>query len=69
MQATRLRTALDRVDARRIEIERQIVADLEEQFSQPRSCTDVDVSEQIHTEADTVTLTGSPFTFRWYGMG
>lgn len=69
MPKTRFQTALEIVDARQLEIERLIIADLELQFSDEAAAPDFQVFYAPHAEADTATQVGSPFTFSWFGIG
>ena len=69
MPKTRFQTALEKVDARQIEIERLIVADLELQFSDEEATPEFQVFYAPRAEAETATQLGSPFTFSWFGIG
>ncbi|NNF64789.1 MAG: hypothetical protein HKN07_11115 [Acidimicrobiia bacterium] len=69
MPKTRFQTALEKVDARQLEIERLIVADLELQFSDKEAAPEFQVFYAPHAEAETATQLGSPFTFSWFGIG
>lgn len=69
MPKTRFQEALDQVGARQLEIERLIIAELEQQFSTPASTPSLQVSYSPHAEAETATQVGSPFTFSWFGIG
>ncbi len=73
MHSDRLQTALDRLEARRVEIERQIISDLESQFSLLENGIQTDsltspaagATPEVFTAADNPTANDTHTTFCW----